>query len=119
MCTSAHGCWSNGWRRCNFPPSLSRASWCWMRAVDPAEGHNPFKFVITNAIRFLFRRLPEEHRYKLCGRLIIKNWALWLLLSHCLICIRYPERADSLDISTIQLGLYDAYSPFYNHLHTR
>lgn len=83
------------------------------------EKHNPFKFVITNAVRYVLRRLPEEHRYKFCGHFIIKNRPLWLLLSHCLICIKCPDHVDALDISTIQFGLYDAYSPLYNHLHTR
>ena len=40
------------------------------------------------------------------------------MLKHLFICAYYSPGADALEVSTIQLGLYDAYSPRYNHLHS-
>jgi len=73
----------------------------------------------TGLIRMLLQRFPEEQRYRLCRRLIFKNRRLAWVLKHLFICAYDPPGADALEVSTIQLGLYDAYSPRYNHLHTR
>lgn len=83
------------------------------------ERHNPWKFICTDLIRLVLRRFPEEHRYRLCRLFIIRSRALFKLLRHRIICAPYPKEASSLDISTLQLGLYDAYAPVFNHLHSR
>ncbi len=83
------------------------------------ERHNPLKFLFTDLLRRILRSVSEEQRYRLCTRFIIKSPRLYRWLSKGMICACYPENADPLQISTIQLGLYDAYSPGFNHLHTR
>jgi SAM-dependent methyltransferase len=83
------------------------------------ERHNPWKFMWTDMIRRWLHRFPEPQRYDLCRRLIIKNRFLYSLLSHHIICAPYPQSGDPLEVSTIQYGLYDAYTPMYNYLHTR
>jgi hypothetical protein len=83
------------------------------------EKHNPWKFLWTDLLRWLLRRFSEERRYRLCKSLIIRNRRLCSYLGHMLICSYGPPSADALQLSSIQLGLYDAYSPLYNHLHTR
>jgi 2-polyprenyl-3-methyl-5-hydroxy-6-metoxy-1,4-benzoquinol methylase len=83
------------------------------------ERHNPFKFVCTNLLRRVLQAFPEERRYQLCRLLIIKNRWLYALLMHRIICVPYPKSGDPLDVATCQLGLYDAYSPVFNHLHSR
>jgi hypothetical protein len=83
------------------------------------EKHNPWKFVWTDMIRRVLHRFPEHRRYQLCRRLIIKNRYLYSLLQRYIICAPYPPSGDPLEISTVHYGLYDAYTPKYNYLHTR
>lgn len=83
------------------------------------ERHNPIKFVCTNLLRRILRKFPEERRYRFCRHLIIKNPILHLLLTHLLISMTGYKVTDPLELSTKQLGLYDAYAPVFNHLHTR
>lgn len=83
------------------------------------EKHNPWKFVWTDLIRRVLRLFPEEQRYRLCRLFIIKQPRLHAFLADRIICAAYPASADPLELSTIQLGLYDAYAPIFNHLHTR
>jgi len=83
------------------------------------EKQNIVKAVCTGLVRLLLQRFPEEQRYRLCRRLIFKNRRLSWVLKHLFICAYYLPGSDALEVSTIQLGLYDAYSPRYNHLHTR
>lgn len=83
------------------------------------EKHNPVKYVFTDLIRWWLRRLPEDRRYRACRSLIISNRRLYSVLGHLMICAYHPPTADPLEISTTQLGLYDAYAPVFNHLHTR
>lgn len=83
------------------------------------EKHNPLKFAFTDIIRWFLRRFPEEQRYRMSRHFIIKNHLLFSLLKHHIICALHPSATDPLELSTLQLGLYDAYSPTYNHLHTR
>jgi len=83
------------------------------------EKHNPWKFMWTDLIRRLLRLFPEEQRYHLCKWFIIKPPRLHAFLANRIICAGYPVSADPLELSTIQLGLYDAYAPTFNHLHTR
>jgi 2-polyprenyl-3-methyl-5-hydroxy-6-metoxy-1,4-benzoquinol methylase len=82
------------------------------------ERHNPIKFACTAMLRRILQRYPEETRYRFCRYLIIKNPILHLLLKHILISGTSYKVIDPLEISTKQLGLYDAYSPALNHLHT-
>jgi 2-polyprenyl-3-methyl-5-hydroxy-6-metoxy-1,4-benzoquinol methylase len=83
------------------------------------EKHNPVKFFFTNLIRWILRKLPEDRRYQACKLFIIRNRRLCSLLGHLMICAYQPKTADPLALSTMQLGLYDAYAPVFNHLHTR
>jgi len=83
------------------------------------EKHNPLKFICTNLIRRVLRRFPEDRRYQACRSLIIRNPQLCALLAHLIICAPQPLSGDPEEISTLQFGLYDAYSPVFNHLHTR
>lgn len=83
------------------------------------EKHHPWKFACTNFLRRILQRFPEQRRYDLCRHLIIKNRFLYLLLARHIICAKYPPNGDPLEISTLQYGLYDAYTPMYNFLHTR
>jgi len=83
------------------------------------EKHNPIKFVCTNLLRRILRNFSEESRYRFCRYLIIKNPILHLLLTHLIISDSRYKITDPLAISTKQLGLYDAYAPVFNHLHTR
>jgi 2-polyprenyl-3-methyl-5-hydroxy-6-metoxy-1,4-benzoquinol methylase len=83
------------------------------------ERHNPWKFIWTDLIRRVLRWFPEEQRYRLCRLFIIRSRVLFWLLRHRIICVPCPKEASSLDISTMQLGLYDAYAPVFNHLHSR
>ncbi|MEK6526255.1 MAG: class I SAM-dependent methyltransferase, partial [Nitrospirota bacterium] len=83
------------------------------------EKHNPLKFFCTNLVRWILRKLPEDRRYRACRSLIISNRRLHSVLGHLMICAHHPQTADPLEISTTQLGLYDAYAPAFNHLHTR
>jgi SAM-dependent methyltransferase len=83
------------------------------------EKHNPLKYFFTDLLRAALRRLPEDRRYEACRRLIIRNRLLYRLLAHLIICAPFPPSGDPLEVSTLQLGLYDAYAPVFNHLHTR
>lgn len=83
------------------------------------EKHNPVKYFFTDLLRRALRKLPEDRRYEACRRLIIKNRLLYRLLAQLVICAPYPPSGDPLEVSTLQLGLYDAYAPVFNHLHTR
>jgi 2-polyprenyl-3-methyl-5-hydroxy-6-metoxy-1,4-benzoquinol methylase len=83
------------------------------------ERVRPLRLFGTNVVRQLLRRLPDERRYRACRRLVIRNRTLarfldpLLMIAHC-----DPESAE-VDALTLQFGLYDAYSPRYNHVHTR
>ena len=83
------------------------------------EKHNPVKYFFTDLLRTMLRILPEDRRYTACRQLIIKNNLLYRLLAQLVICAPYPPSGDPLEVSTLQLGLYDAYAPVFNHLHTR
>lgn len=83
------------------------------------EKHNPVKYFFTDLLRKALRTLPEDRRYEACRRLIIKNRLLYRLLAQLIICAPDPPSGDPLEVSTLQLGLYDAYAPAFNHLHTR
>ena len=83
------------------------------------EKHNPVKFFFTNLIRRVLRMFSEERRYRICKWFVINNPILFRLLRDRIICSLKTKGDDPLEISTLQLGLYDAYSPVFNHLHSR
>jgi SAM-dependent methyltransferase len=82
------------------------------------EKENPLRMALTNSLRWFMRRLSDERRYELCRRLVIKNRYVAFVLGH-LVMVGYldPNNPD-LDEKTIQFGLFDAYSPRFNHTHT-
>jgi 2-polyprenyl-3-methyl-5-hydroxy-6-metoxy-1,4-benzoquinol methylase len=82
------------------------------------ERRNRLMLAGTNLLRKVMRSLPDERRYELCRRLVVRNRYVALVLGR-LIMIGYldPNNPD-LDAETIQFGLFDAYSPRYNHTHT-
>ena len=82
------------------------------------EKHNSWKFVWTDLLRRGLRLVSDRLRYRLCRFLIIKNRILFSFLRHRIICSTGSLSDDPLDLSTKQLGLYDAYSPVFNQLHT-
>ena len=82
------------------------------------ERHSPVMFFFTNIVRAFMRRLPDERRYKACRWLIVHNRLLARILGRFLM-ISYREPGSPVDEQTLQFGLFDAYSPRYNHLHTR
>ena len=83
------------------------------------ERRNPPKNFCTNLVRWLLQRFPEERRYRLCRHFLIRNPLLYQVLRPFILCLRPPEDADALDLSTMQFGLFDWYSPKFNHLHTQ
>jgi hypothetical protein len=82
------------------------------------ERHSPVMFFFTDILRWFMRRLSDEQRYRACRYLVIHNQTLARLIAPFLMISRYTP-GSGLDVQTLQFGLYDAYSPRYNHLHTR
>jgi 2-polyprenyl-3-methyl-5-hydroxy-6-metoxy-1,4-benzoquinol methylase len=83
------------------------------------EKHNALKFFITDLLRRFLRLFGEADRYRICKAFVIQNRLLFRLLKNYVICSLRTRADDLLEISSLQLGLYDAYSPKFNHLHTR
>jgi 2-polyprenyl-3-methyl-5-hydroxy-6-metoxy-1,4-benzoquinol methylase len=87
------------------------------------EKHDPLLFAGTNVLRFFLRRLDAQKRWEFCRRLVIDTksrtkWAVRLRLNKVLmLAFRDPDN-PTYDVETYQFGLYDAYSPRYNFLHT-
>jgi 2-polyprenyl-3-methyl-5-hydroxy-6-metoxy-1,4-benzoquinol methylase len=81
------------------------------------EQRSPLKVAGTELLRTFLRRLPAETRYRLCGRLVIRNRLLFHLVRGFIACVPKEHLTDRLDAETAQFGLYDWYSPQYNHLH--
>lgn len=82
------------------------------------ERRNPVKVLGTELLRLALRRLAPEARYRFCGRLIIDNRLWFHLLRGVIACIPASDLSPALDRDTAQFGLYDWYSPRYNHLHS-
>jgi len=82
------------------------------------ERRNPIKVVGTEALRMVLRRLSPETRYRLCGSLIIRNRLWFQVLRGVIACIPQRDLTEQLDAQTARFGLYDWYSPRYNHLHS-
>ncbi len=81
------------------------------------ERRNPVKVVGTELLRRVLRRLSPERRYRVCGQLVIKNRLLFQLVRGVIACVPVRDLSKTLDAQTAQFGLYDWYSPRYNHLH--
>lgn len=73
----------------------------------------------TDAVRWLLQRVSAERRYRLCSHLVIENKHLHRYLSKLMIVGYYDPKTTAVSRETLQFGLYDAYSPRYNWLHSR
>ncbi len=82
------------------------------------ERRNPVKVVGTDLLRLALRHVSPETRYRFCGKLIVRNRVLFTLLRGLVACIPERDLSPALDARTAQFGLYDWYSPRYNHLHS-
>jgi 2-polyprenyl-3-methyl-5-hydroxy-6-metoxy-1,4-benzoquinol methylase len=83
------------------------------------ERVRPLRLLGTEVVRQVLRRLPDERRYRACGRLVIRNRTLARVLDPVVTIAPYDPETAEVDAKTLQFGLYDAYSPRYNHVHTR
>ena len=81
------------------------------------ERRNPVKVLGTELLRMILRRVPAEARYEFCRHLVIHNPLLFHLVRGFIACVPSRDLSDTLDAETAQFGLYDWYSPRYNHLH--
>lgn len=81
------------------------------------EKHSPVMFFFTDLLRWFMRRLSDERRYDAMRHLVVHNPRVAAVLGRFLM-ISYAPPDSELDEKTLQFGLFDAYSPRYNHLHT-
>lgn len=81
------------------------------------ETRSPLKVAGTELLRVILRRLSPERRYRFCRHLVIKNRLLFHLLRAFIACVPVQELTERFDAEAAQFGLYDWYSPQYNHLH--
>jgi 2-polyprenyl-3-methyl-5-hydroxy-6-metoxy-1,4-benzoquinol methylase len=82
------------------------------------ERRNPVKVAGTELLRRVLRRCDPETRYRWCGRLIIANPLWFHLLRGVIACVPARDLSADWDFETARFGLYDWYSPHYNHLHS-
>jgi SAM-dependent methyltransferase len=82
------------------------------------ERHSLVRRIGTGALRAVLRRMSDERRYAACRRLVIRRPLVYKALVPFLMVAPYDETSD-VDLRTLQFGLFDAYSPRYNHLHSR
>jgi SAM-dependent methyltransferase len=115
------------WGVLHHTPSTRRAFDSIVGLVKPGgtlyvmiyEHTRPVRLFGTNLLRRVMRRLSDERRYRACRRLVIRNRTLARLLDPFLM-IAYADPATvAEDAKTLQFGLFDAYSPRYNHTHSR
>ena len=71
----------------------------------------------TDLLRIGMRRLSDERRYDVCKHLVIRNRYLALALGGVLMVGHYDPKKSTVDPETQQFGLFDAYSPRWNHRH--
>lgn len=81
------------------------------------ETRSPLKVVGTELLRSVLRRIRPERRYRFCRHLVVKNRLLFHLLRAFIACVPVQELTERFDAEAAQFGLYDWYSPQYNHLH--
>ena len=82
------------------------------------ERRSPLKVVGTEALRLVLRRLSPEQRYRFCRHLVVKNRLIFQLLRGFVACVPVQHLTENFDAEAAQFGLYDWYSPQYNHLHS-
>jgi ubiquinone/menaquinone biosynthesis C-methylase UbiE len=82
------------------------------------ERRSPLKVAGTEALRMALRRLSPERRYRFCRYLVVRNRLLFQLLRGFVACVPVQHLTKSFDAEAAQFGLYDWYSPQYNHLHS-
>jgi hypothetical protein len=63
------------------------------------------------------RRLSDERRYDACRHLVIRNRRIAGLVGRFLMVGYYDPNDATVDPETLQFGLFDAYSPRWNHRH--
>jgi SAM-dependent methyltransferase len=79
----------------------------------------PVRLFGTNLLRAALRRLTDEQRYRFCSHLVVRNPWVARALNPFLMIAHYDPNVSTVDPETLQFGLFDAYSPRYNHVHTR
>jgi SAM-dependent methyltransferase len=99
----------------NLPPLLKAGGMLYVMVYERAS---PLQLFFTNWLRALMRRLPDERRYAACRFLVIENPIVYRVLAPFLMVSRYDPANAELDRRTLQFGLFDAYSPRHNHVHT-
>jgi SAM-dependent methyltransferase len=72
----------------------------------------------TDLLRIAMRRLSDEQRYRACKHLVIKNRYLAFAMSGFLMVGHLDPKKPEIDTETQQFGLFDAYSPRWNHRHS-
>jgi 2-polyprenyl-3-methyl-5-hydroxy-6-metoxy-1,4-benzoquinol methylase len=82
------------------------------------ERRSPLKVAGTEALRMVLRRLSPERRYRFCRHLVVRNRLFFQLLRGFVACVPVQHLTDNFDAEAAQFGLYDWYSPQYNHLHS-
>jgi 2-polyprenyl-3-methyl-5-hydroxy-6-metoxy-1,4-benzoquinol methylase len=115
------------WGVLHHTPDTRTAFECLVPLVKPGgtlyvmvyERTRPVRLLGTNIVRHALRRLSDERRYQACGHLVIRNRTLARILDPLLMVAPYDPKTAAVDPRTLQFGLYDAYSPRYNHVHTR
>jgi SAM-dependent methyltransferase len=71
----------------------------------------------TDLLRIGMRRLSDERRYDLCKHLVLRNRQLALALGSVMMVGHCDPADPQADPETQQFGLFDAYSPRWNHRH--
>lgn len=82
------------------------------------ERRSPLKVAGTEVLRMGLRRLSPERRYRFCRHLVVRNRLLFQLLRGFIACVPVQHLTEGFDAEAAQFGLYDWYSPQYNHLHS-
>jgi SAM-dependent methyltransferase len=97
-------------------PLVKPGGTLFVMVYDVDQGRGVF---LTNVIRWIMRRMSDQRRYDFCRHLLIRNPRLFNVLNKHMIVVYYDPRTSPLKASTLQFGIYDAYSPRYNFLHSR
>lgn len=82
------------------------------------ERRSPVKVAGTELLRMVLRKISPERRYRFCRHLVVKNGFVFQLLRGFVACVRVQDLTPTFDAEAAQFGLYDWYSPRYNHLHS-
>jgi SAM-dependent methyltransferase len=83
------------------------------------ERHSLLRQAGTGVVRRILQRMSNEKRYRACKHLIIRNRFMWRAIVPFVTVAHYDPATTEVDESTLQFGLFDAYSPKFNHLHSR